>query len=200
LTLDEAGRLPQARQAVRDDIHRVQIRQRRHERGADPTAGGWIGDGGGFLGADDDAAPAFHRVEHRPDDAGVFAEQVRSWRQRKHPMHGREPAELARHVVRRRRHRAERRTADDDLGVAEANEVGEVRVAAGELRDLGLARHIESGNAGSGQALAQPLGEARPIELFAGAYRARVGVHAEKVSCAPCISTTPDRRRSCSSG
>ena len=47
-----------------------------------------------------------------------------------------EPAELARHVVRGRRHRAERRPPDDELGVAEAHQIGQVRVAAGKLRDL----------------------------------------------------------------
>ena len=74
-----------------------------------------IGERRRLVGAHDEAAPPLHRVEHRPDDVEVLAEQVRPRCEREDAMHRRQPAELARHVVRGRRHRAERRPADDDV-------------------------------------------------------------------------------------
>jgi hypothetical protein len=54
--------------------------------------------------AHDEAAPALHRVEHRADDVEIVAQQVRPRRQREDAVHRGQPAELARHVVRGRRH------------------------------------------------------------------------------------------------
>ena len=92
----------------------------------------------------------------------------------------RQPAELARHVVRRRRHRSERRPPHDDLDVAEPHQVGQVRVAAGELRDDRLAPDVEAGHAARRQTLAQPRAEPRPIELFARPDLPGVRFHGEK--------------------
>ena len=111
-------------------------------------------------------------------------------------MHRRQPAELARHVVRRRRHRAERRPAHDELGVAEAHEVGQVRVAAGKLRrPPARARRRGPAIAAGRQMLAQ-LGDERAPNRAARrpdrrACRPCHGAH--RLSCAPCTSTTPTR-------
>src|SRR5919108_5111176 len=69
------------------------------------------------------------------------------------------------------------RTAHDDLRIAETEQVREVRMTAGELRDLGLARDVESGNVARRQPLAEPRDESRPIELLAAADLARVVIH-----------------------
>ena len=154
-----------------------------------------------LLGADDEPSPAFHRVEHRSDDVEVFAEQIRPRRERKDAVHRRQPAELARHVVRRRRHRSERRPPHDDLDVAEPHQVGEVRVAAGELRDLGLAADVEPRHAARRQTVAQPRAEPRPIELFAGPNApGRPVPWRKRLSCAPCASIIPTRSSSSSGG
>ena len=110
-------------------------------------------------------------------------------------VHRRQPAELARHVVRGRRHRPERRTPDDDVGVAEADQVGEVRVAAGKLRDARFAatrRDPECRTPAAARAARRrgaPNRAARPA-----APRAPSSFHARtrppKLSCAPCVSTT----------
>ena len=101
---------------------------------------------------------------------------VRPRGERKDRMHGRQPAELARHVVGCWRDRAERWAPDHDLGVAKADEVRQVRVSAGKLRELRLARGVESGYPARGQALAKPGDQPRPLEILAVADRARVFV------------------------
>ena len=53
-------------------------------------------------------------------------------------------------------------------------------MAAGELRDLGLAADVEPRHAARRQALAQPRAEPRPIELFAGPNGPGVRFHGEK--------------------
>ena len=60
---------------------------------------------------------------------------------------------------------AERRAAQDVLAIAVVDEVGEVRVAAGELLDGDGAVHAERG--------LEERGELAEIELFAGADRSR---------------------------
>ena len=104
-----------------------------------------------LLVADDDAVPALHDVEHRADDRGSSHESRDARREREDRMHRREPAELARHVVRGRRHRPERRTPNDDLDIAEAKQVGEVRVAAGKLRHLHGSRRSSPGISHAGR-------------------------------------------------
>ena len=198
LALDEAGRLAEGAETLRVNVDRVQIRQRIDHRLADAPPRRGVRERRRLFGAHHQAAPALHRVEHRPDDLEVFAEQVRPRREGKDAVHRGEPAELARHVVRGRRHRAERRPADDEVHVAEADEIGQVRVAAGKLRDVRLARHVQARHAARRQMLAKPRDEPRPIELFAGTNargRRRVsGVpSAKRLSCAPCASTIPTR-------
>ena len=143
----------------------------------------------------------------------VLAEQVRPRRQREDAVHRREPAELARHVVRGRRHRAERRAADDDVDVAEAHEIGQVRVAAGKLRDLRLARHVEAWHAARRQTLAQPGDEraanravrrtnalasdpscsAASAASDVAAVRGCAQSDGATLSCAACASTIPTK-------
>src|SRR5207245_191883 len=83
----------------------------------------------------------------------------------------RQPAELARHVVGGRCDRAERRPAYNDLGVAKADQIGQIRMSAGELPDLRIAREIQTRDVARLQTIAQPSDEPRPIELFARAHR-----------------------------
>ena len=66
-------------------------------------------------------------------------------RTREHRVDRREPAELARHVVCRRRHWTEGRTADDELDVAKSNQIREIRMSAGELLDLHRLHEVETG-------------------------------------------------------
>ena len=72
----------------------------------------------------------------------------------------REPAVFARHVVRLGGHRTERRTADDELRAAETNEIRQVRVTAGKLRDLHLGGEVEARDRGSADASGDMLASA----------------------------------------
>ncbi len=58
-------------------------------------------------------------------------------------MHGREDAAFARHVVRLRWHRPKGRTAHHELLMTEAQQVSQIRVAAGKLLDGHRRRSIE---------------------------------------------------------
>ena len=151
----------------------MQIGERIDERGADGVADlGTIADGGRLLVPDDDAAPALHDVEDRSDERRIVAERVGSRRERIHRMDRRQPPELARHVVRRRRHRTKRRTPQHELGLAEADQVGQVGVPARKLFDRERLCEVEPGDAGVREVLAQPRLDARPVELFGVANRA----------------------------
>jgi hypothetical protein len=153
----------------------VQIRQRVDGGSAHRTpCDRIVHHGRRFLRADDDASPAFHGVEHRPDHRRVFAERVRLRCEREHAVHRRQPSEFARHVVRGRRHRAEWRASHDDVAAGEPDQVGQVGMAAGKLRDLERGGEIESWNLVRGQMLPQPFDQPRPIELLAWPDRANV--------------------------
>ncbi len=89
-------------------------------------------------------------------------------------MDRRQPAALARHVVRLRRHRTKRRAAQHELRVAEPEKVSEVGVSAWKLRDLHLASQIEPGNFLSLQLRAKVSGQAWPIECLGAADLLRV--------------------------
>ena len=180
LTLDEAGWLAERAQGRRSNVDRVQIGQRVDHRGAEASARGRVCQRRRLLGADDESAAALHRVEHRADDVEILAEQVGSRGEREDVVHRRQPPEFARHVVRGGRDRAERRTPDHDLDVAESHEIGQVRMAAGKLRHLGIAAHIQASHAARRQTVAQPGDEARPIELLAGPDVPGIRFHGEK--------------------
>ncbi len=71
---------------------------------------------------------------------------------------------LARHVVCRRGDGAERRPAQDELALAVAEEVSEVRVAAGKLLD-------DERPGGARQAVAEIAVEGRFVESLVGPNR-----------------------------
>jgi hypothetical protein len=90
--------------------------------------------------------------------------------------------ELARHIVRLRRDGTEWRTTNDDVGGAKAKQVRQIRVSAWKLRDLRLARDVESGNAAGRQALAQPADESRPLEPFSLTDGAGILIHQSRLT------------------
>jgi len=85
-------------------------------------------------------------------------------------MHGLQHAALARHVVRARRDRSERRTPQHELDGAEAQQIRQIRMTAGELLDPHRRRVRDHR-----QMRAQILLDRRPVELLARAHRLGVG-------------------------
>src|SRR5579862_627149 len=85
---------------------------------------------------DNDAPTSLHDEERCADECRIVAIEMRAWCQRIPAVQYREHSVLAPHIVRRWRNRTERGTAQYVLGVAVAQEVREVGVAAGELHDL----------------------------------------------------------------
>ena len=139
------------------DVDRMEVCQGADQRHAGPSAQvRTIRQHRRLLGADDDAASPLHHVEDGPDHGEVVAEQIRPRRQREDTMKRREPAMLARHVVRGWRKGPEGRPAQHELGLTEADKIGQVRVATGELLDLHVTRHVEIGNAGKLTIIAGP--------------------------------------------
>ncbi len=88
---------------------------------------------GGDVVADHKAAAPFLDDEDRADDAFVLAQQEAARRRRIAPMQYRKNAVLAAHVVGARRDRAQGRPAQNKFLVAEAQQVGQIGLAAGEL-------------------------------------------------------------------
>ena len=150
------------------DVDAVQVGQRIDEREADATPYlRLIPDRRRFLVADDNAMAPFHHVENGPDDRGILAARVHAWRQRKYRVDRGQPARLARHVVRGRGYRPQRRPAHDELGRAKADVIGQVRVATRELRNLHGRATVRPRQIGIAQVFPQPGVQPRPIELFA---------------------------------
>ena len=114
--------------------------------------------------ADDLAAAALHDHEVGADHGVVVAEQVGPRRPVEDPPQLRQHAVLALHVVGAGRHDPERRPAQHQLGVAEAQQVREVGRAVRELQGRELARQL-------GQVGAQVGLQRRPVELLAGTDR-----------------------------
>ena len=106
---------------------------------------------------------------------GIVAEGVDARRQRKDRMDGRQPAILASHVVRGRGDRPERRSPEDEFRGAEAQVIRQVRVSTRELRHLHALAKVELWEVRPGLLVAEPRFQPRPVELFAGADRPRVG-------------------------
>jgi hypothetical protein len=80
---------------------------------------------------------------------------------------------LARHVVRARRHGAERRATEHELQVAKANQIRKVGMAAGKLRHVHGTLRMEADDV-RGKALAEVRFHSRPVEPFALAYGAGI--------------------------
>ena len=126
---------------------------------------------GWLFAADHDAAAALHHVKHGADDAGIVAEEMRRGSEREYGIERVEPAMLARHVVRRGWNRAEGRPPQHQFAGAEANQIGQVRVSAGELLDFHRAREIETGKRRRSEPLAKVGLEARPVERLSNRAR-----------------------------
>ena len=83
--------------------------------------------------ADHEAVPALLDDKHGADDALVLAQQEASRCERKAPVQHRQHAMLAPHVMRAGWDRPERRPPQHELAITEADQVGEIRLAAAEL-------------------------------------------------------------------
>ncbi len=140
----------------------MQVRQRVHER--EPRAAPALGvsiELGRHPGAHHQTVPALHDEERGADQRRVLAQRERARRERKRPPQDREHPVLARHVVRTARQGAVRRPAQHELARAEAQQVGEVRVAARELQDLERLGAV-------GNPCAHEFRDPRGVDLFAG--------------------------------
>ena len=72
-----------------------------------------------------------------------------------------------------------------ELSAADSDEVCQVGVSAGKLRDLRLTREIEPFDLSVGEMPSQVGGQCRPIECFAGAHFLSFSVHGPvRLSCA----------------
>ncbi len=80
----------------------------------------------------------------------------------------------------RGRNRTERWTPHDQFGTAEPNQVCEVRVAAGKLRQLHVGVEAQARNIAVGKMPSKIGGECGPVEFFTASYLPRVTVHAGK--------------------
>jgi hypothetical protein len=92
-------------------------------------------------------------------------------------MERRYPPVLPRHVVGCRGDGSERRAANDQLGAAEARQIREVRVAAGKLRDLHLAREVETRNGLNGKVDPEVRRQRVPIDLLGWADGPGLSLH-----------------------
>ena len=79
--------------------------------------------------------------------------------------------------MRRRRDRTKGWPPQHELGLAEADQIGQVGVSAGELLDGERLSEVEPSDAGVREVRAQPRLDPRPVELFGVANRARIGGH-----------------------
>ena len=87
------------------------------------------------VAAKHDSMAALHQIERRTDHRRIFAKQIDPRRRGKHGVHRFEHVEFPSHVMRFRRHRAERRPAQHVLAIAGVHQIREVRMPAGELLD-----------------------------------------------------------------
>ena len=114
--------------------HEMEIGEGVDQRLADaPVEFRPAGEFGGDVVTDDETAAPFLDDEDRADDADVLAQQEAARRQLIAPVQYRQDAVLAAHVVRAGRDRAQGRPADDEFPGAEAEEIGQIGLAAGKL-------------------------------------------------------------------
>jgi hypothetical protein len=126
---------------------------------------------GGHVIPHHDAVAVLDDEEVGADDVVVVAEQVRVGGPIEVAGQRVDGAELAAHVVGARCETAERWAAHDELGVADADEVGQVGRAVRELQDA--ERPVEARDVG-----AQVGVEGGPVEVLAGADRRHLDVAA----------------------
>ena len=156
-----------------------------------------VGERRRLLGADDESAPPLHRVEHRADDRGSS-----------HSRYGRGASGKTRCIADSQRNSRAMSCAVGGTGPSggrrttmsmspKRDEIGQVRVAAGKLRDLAVRATRpgpESGTPADARAArrrARPNRAARPArDHRAWRISCSHGQHGRPtLSCAPCIST-----------
>jgi len=136
LPLGEPVRATQISKADRGRIESVQIGQRIDQREGDaPLDVGVAAHLRRKAPPHDDADAPFHHEKRGADHAGIVAEMKRAGRGPEHRTQRREHRVFARHVMRALRERPERRSTQDHRAVCEAQAIGQVGVAAVELRD-----------------------------------------------------------------
>src|SRR5262249_32395186 len=123
-------------EAVLFDVDGVELDHGVDESPAD--AGGVVfvdADFGRDAIAEDDASAALHEEERRTDDIRVLADEIDFRGRSEMRMHGVEDLRFADHVVRFRGDGAEWGSAEDVLFAGDFEEIGKIRMAAGELFD-----------------------------------------------------------------
>ena len=162
LPLQVARGTAEVAQAALRRVDQMEVRERVHHGQPDATAGvltdlQQLGD----VVPDDDARAVLRDQEVRADHRLVGAVVESERRSRVRRVQERQHVVLAAHVVCRRGDHAERRPAYDEVGLAEPDEVGEVRRAVGELQDREVPDRLW-------QVLPQVGLEGRPVELLPG--------------------------------
>jgi hypothetical protein len=139
LALEVAARLAEALEA-RLPVDGVDLGERVDELFADVPALGRRVERRGHAGRDDVAVHALHHVERCADDGLVVADREHFGYARGRAADRVQEPRLAQDVVGARRQGRPGRTADDEVAVAAAHEVRDVRVPLAERLDLEVAR------------------------------------------------------------
>ena len=139
-----------------------------------------------------DAAAVLDDEEVGADHAVVVAEQVAARRAVEVTRQRVDGPELPAHVVGAGSEPAERRPPHDELGVADAHEVGEVGRAVRELQHA--ERPVEAGDVGP-----QVGVEAGPVEVLAGAHRPRPRRRSVRTAAQPSTVMAPSGQLSAAS-
>ena len=188
LPLDEAGRSPQVGQLALGGVEERQVGERVHDGEAEPPSElGVVGQRVGQFVAHDLAPAPLHDEEVGPDDVVVVAEDERPRRPVEVPPEPGQHLVLAAHVVGSRRDGPERRPAEDQLGVPDAEQVGEVGAPPGELQDLDVALEV-------GQRLLQEPLQPGQVELVAAAHLGRLVGHGTDPTGRRAAGSLSDRR------
>ena len=169
LAFDVSERPAELAEPNRGRLHPMERSEYVDEHLADAPAGLRVVVARRHLTAHDDSMTARHDLEFGADDRDVVAEQIAPRRQLESGVEHRQNAIFAAHVVRARRYRAQRRTAQHVFGISEADQIGEIGVAATELTE-------RKRSCGIGKMRAKVRLETRDIEAFVGADRYQFGI------------------------
>ncbi len=126
------------------------------------------GDLGWNAVAQNDAVSTLHQIKRRADDGRVFAQEINFGRGRKVRVDRFEDMKFANHVVRFGSNGAQRSPAQDIFARADVEEVGQVRVTAGELLDF-------DAGVDAGEFSAQKSGQGTEVQFFAVSHGGGVG-------------------------
>ena len=181
LTDNESFGAPECAEVDRVRIQRVELGDPVHQRQAYAAADVVVATHQGWNDpANDLASPPLHDEEISPAYVRIVAEEVGAGSRVEDPPQPGQHAVLALHVVGARCQVAERWSAQDQLGRAEAEQVRQVGGTVGELQDFEITVgvvHVAGKPFAQvlAQVLAQEGGDAWPIEIFAGTYRSELG-------------------------